>query len=97
MFAVPLCARSAAAIIGGVLVLVAWTNVIGTLIVPRPMGSGLGRRVARTVNGAFRLATCRTADYQRRDRVLAQQAAGILLAQLAAWLGTAFVGYWLLM
>jgi hypothetical protein len=97
MIAVPLCARSAAAIIGGILVLVAWTNVIGTLIVPRPMGSGLGRRVARTVNGAFRLATRRTADYQRRDQVLARQAAAILLAQLAAWLGTAFVGYWLLM
>jgi hypothetical protein len=43
MIAVPLCARSAAAIIGGILVLVAWTNVIGTLIVPRPIGSGLGR------------------------------------------------------
>jgi hypothetical protein len=97
MIAVPLCARSAAAIIGGVLVLVVWTNVIGTLIVPRPMGSGLGRRVARTVNGAFRLATRGTADYQRRDRVLVRQAAAILLAQLAAWLGTAFVGYWLLM
>jgi hypothetical protein len=49
------------------------------------------------VNGAFRLATSLTADYQRRDRVLARQAAAILLAQLAAWLGTAFIGYWLLM
>jgi hypothetical protein len=94
---VPLYARSVAAIIGGVLVLIAWSNVIGTLIVPRPLGSGLARRVARMVNGAFRLATSLTADYQGRDRVLSRQAAAILLAQLAAWLGTAFIGYWLLM
>jgi hypothetical protein len=86
-----------AAIIGGLLVLAAWTNVIGTLIVPRAAGSGLARRAARMVNGAFRLATSVIADYRRRDRVLAGQAAAILLAQLAAWLGTAFIGYWLLM
>jgi hypothetical protein len=94
---VPLYARSVAAIIGGVLVLTAWGNVIGTLIVPRPLGSGLGRRVARMVNGAFRLASSLTADYRRRDRVLVWQAAAILVAQLAAWLGTAFTGFWLLM
>jgi hypothetical protein len=84
---VPLYARSVAAIVGGVLVLIAWSNVIGTLIVPRPLARGLGRRVARMVNGAFRLATSLTADYQQRDRMLARQAATILVAQLAAWLG----------
>jgi hypothetical protein len=31
-----------AAIIGCVLVLIAWSNVIGTLIVPRALGGGLG-------------------------------------------------------
>ena len=95
--AVPLCVRSVAAVIGGLLVLAAWTSVIETLIVPRPGGGRLVRRVARIVNGAFRLAASMTAGYQRRDRVLARQAATILLAQLAAWLGTAFAGYWLLM
>jgi hypothetical protein len=49
------------------------------------------------VNGAFRLVSGVTAGYQRRDRVLARQAAVILLGQLAAWLGTAFIGYCLLM
>jgi hypothetical protein len=43
---VPLYARSVAAIIGGVLVLIACSNVIGTLIVPRPLGSGLGDSAA---------------------------------------------------
>ena len=94
---VPLYARWVGAIIGCVLVLTAWSNVIGTLIVPRALGGGLALRVARMVNGAFRLATSRTPDYKQRDQVLARQAAAILLAQLAAWLGTAFVGYWLLM
>ena len=94
---VPLYARWVAAIIGCVLVLTAWSNVIGTLVVPRALGGGLALRVARMVNGAFRLATSQTPDYRRRDRVLSRQAAAILLAQLAAWLGTAFIGYWLLM
>ena len=90
-------ARPVVAIIGGMLVLAAWTNVIRTLIVPRPAGSGLARWADRMVDGAFRLATSVIADYRRRDRVLAGQAAAILLAQLAAWLGTAFIGYWMLM
>jgi hypothetical protein len=94
---VPLYARWVAAIIGCVLVLTACSNVIGTLVVPRALGGGLALRVARMVNGAFRLATSQTPDYRRRDRMLSRQAAAILLAQLAAWLGTAFIGYWLLM
>ncbi len=95
--AVPLSARSVAAVIGGLLVLAAWISVIETLIVPRRGGGGLARRVARIVNGAFRLAAGVTADYQRRDRVLARQAAATLLTLLAAWLGIALIGYWLLM
>ena len=94
---VPLYARWVAAIIGCVLVLTACSNVIGTLVVPRALGGGLALRVARMVNGAFRLATSQTPDYRRRDQMLSRQAAAILLAQLAAWLGTAFIGYWLLM
>jgi hypothetical protein len=43
------------------------------------------------------MATAGVADYKRRDRVLATQAASILLAQLAAWLMIFFVGYSLLL
>jgi hypothetical protein len=95
--AVPLYARTVAAVIGGLLVLATWTSVIETLVVPRSGGGRLARRVARTVNGAFRLAASVTAGYQQRDRVLARQAAATLLSLLAAWLGIAFIGYWLLM
>ena len=95
--AVPLCARSVAAVIGGLLVLAVWTSVIGTLMVPRPVGSRLARWAAWLVSEAFRLAAGTVDGYHGRDRVLAWQAPAILLAQLGAWLGTAFAGYWLLM
>ena len=64
---------------------------------PRPAGGWLTRWVDRVINGAFRAATGRIADHRRRDRVLAAQAAAILLVQLLAWLGIFFVGYALLL
>jgi hypothetical protein len=94
---VPIAARDVAAGVGALLVLTAAVSEIGTLIVPRPIGSWLTRLVDRLVNGAFRIVTGPIADYRRRDRVLAAQAAAILLAQLAAWLGIFFVGYSLLL
>ena len=93
---VPMYARSVAAVIGGLLVLVVWASVIGTLIVPRPGNGRLARRVVWLVNMAFRRAAGAIADYQRRDRVLARQAAAILLTLLGAWLAIAFAGYLLL-
>ena len=97
MVVVPLAERSVAAVAGGLLVLTAWASVIGTVIVPRPVSSWLTRWVDRIVNGAFRLATSAIADHRRRDRVLAAQAAAILLGQLAAWLGISFIGFALLL
>ena len=94
---VPLAARSVIAIAGVLLVLTAWGSVIGTLIVPRPAGGWLTRWVDRIINTAFRAATDGIADHKRRDRVLATQAAAILLAQLVAWLVIFFVGYSLLL
>src|SRR5215468_2830832 len=94
---VPLLGRWIAATVGIVLVLTTWTSVVGTLIVPRPVRSWLTRWVDRTVNRAFRLVTSAIAEYRRRDRLLAAEAAAILLAQLAAWLATSFVGFWLLL
>jgi hypothetical protein len=93
---VPLIARSVAAVVGALLVITAWRSVVGTLIVPRQVSGWLTRWVDKCVNGSFRLATRSVGDYQRRDRMLAAQAPAILLTQLAAWLGIAFVGYWLL-
>jgi hypothetical protein len=94
---VPLGARMAAAVVGGLLVLAVGTSVVGTLIVPRRVGGWLTRWVDTIVDKAFRLATSPIADYPRRDRMLSAQAAAILLSQLAAWLGLALVGYALLL
>jgi hypothetical protein len=44
---VPLAARWVAAAVGIALVLTGWQSVIGTLIVPRPVGSWLTRSVDR--------------------------------------------------
>ena len=92
-----LIGRSAAAVAGAVLVLAAWASVIRTLIVPRRAGTWVTRWVHPLVIRAFRLATRSVTDYRLQDRVLSGQAAAILLAQLAAWLGVAFVGYALLL
>ena len=93
----PLFGRVIAAVIGGVLVLAVWGSVIGALIVSRPVASRLTRAADKFVNVLFRMINERLADYRRRDRVLAAQAAAILLAQLLVWLGTSFVGFALLL
>ena len=49
--AVPLIGRSVVAVAGGLLVVTAWASVIGTLIVPRPVGGWLTRWVDRIVDG----------------------------------------------
>jgi hypothetical protein len=94
---VPLTARCIAAAFGGVLVLGAWSSVVGTLIVPRPVGGLLARWVDRVVLAVYWQATRNIGDFRRRDRVLATQAAAILLTQLVAWLLTVFVGFTLLL
>jgi hypothetical protein len=94
--AVPIAARDVAAVAGALLVLAAAVSVVGTLIVPRSVASWLTRWVDVIVNGMFNLITRPVASYKRRDRVLAAQAAMILLGQLAAWLLISFIGYTLL-
>jgi hypothetical protein len=89
----PLAGRVVAAVIGGLLVLTVWYSVTGTLIVSRPVRSRLTRWVDRIVDTAYRAAAEKISDYQRRDQLLATQAAAVLLAQLAAWLGVTFVGF----
>jgi hypothetical protein len=91
----PLAGRSLAAAAGAGMVLTAGLSVVGTLIVPRPVTSWLTRWVDRVVNWAYQLVAGALASYQRRDRLLATQAAAILISQLGAWLTLSLVGYWL--
>src|ERR1700746_675628 len=88
----PQAVRIAAAVVGGLLILASVSSVSGTLIVTRLVRSRLTRWIDRSVDWGYQLATARVADYRRRDRLLATQAAAILLIQLAAWLVVAYVG-----
>ena len=93
----PLAGRAVAAVIGGLLVLTSVSSVIGTLVVTRSVSGRLTRWVDGMVDRAYQLVVPRSADSLRRDQLLATEAAAILLAQLAAWLIVAYVGYALLL
>jgi hypothetical protein len=105
----PLAGRVVAAVIGGLLVLTSVYSVTGTLIVTRSVSSRLTRWVDRAVDEAYRLVVKRLADspgdsdeqrqsaYRRRDRMVATQAAAILVTQLATWLIVAYAGFALLL
>src|SRR6266568_4284283 len=93
---IPLAGRVVAAVVGGLLILAAVSSVSGTLIVSRLVRSRLTRWVDRGVDWGYHLAA-RAVDFRRRDRLLATQAAAILLIQLAAWLVVAYVGFALLL
>jgi hypothetical protein len=94
---VPLAGRVIAAIAGALLVITAARSIIGTVIVPRLVGSWLTRWVDKIVDAVYHMVTAPMTDHKRRDRVLAGQAAAILLGQLVAWLAIFYVGFALLM
>jgi hypothetical protein len=93
----PMAGRVLAAVIGGLLVLVSASSVTGTLIVTRSVSSHLTRWVDQVVDRAYQLVVSRASEYPRADRMLATQAAAILLTQLAVWLIVAYVGFALLL
>ena len=93
---VPLLARSVAAAVGGLLVLTTGVSVVATLIVPRPVGGWLTSWAQPLVARTFQFLTSGIADYRKRDRLRAGEAASILIAQLIGWLGADVVGFALL-
>jgi hypothetical protein len=88
-----MAARTVAAVIGGLLVLTAAGSVVGTLIVSRSVSGRLMRWVDKAVDVTYQAMLSHIDEYKRRDRLLATQAATLLMAQLVAWLGVIFVGY----
>ncbi len=83
---VPLYARYIAAAVGLFLVVIDCISLVGTLIVPRPAGGRLMIWVDRLVHTGFQLLTAPVRNYRRRDRILAAEAATLLICQLLAWL-----------
>src|ERR1700752_5323324 len=94
---VPLAARWVVAACGILLILTGWESVIGTLIVPRPVGSWLTRMVDRLVVAAYMAVTRPVSGWVRRDRILATQAAAVLVSQLVGWLVIFLVGFTLVL
>ena len=94
---VPLYMRYIAAAVGLFLVIVDGLSLVGTLIVPRPAGGRLMAWVDGLVHWIFQVRTTRVRDFRRRDRILAAEAATLLLCQLLAWLALAYVGFALLL
>src|SRR6201989_2046252 len=88
----PQAVRIAAAVVGGLLILASVSSVSGTLIVTRLVRRRLTPWSDRGVDWGYHLATARAADYRRRDRLLATQAAAILLIQLAGWVRVGLSG-----
>jgi hypothetical protein len=93
----PMASRVVFAVVGGLLVISAGSSVTGTLIVSRPVRSRLTHVVDWAVGEVYQLAIRRITEFRRRDRMLATQAAAILLAQLAVWLGVSYLGFALLL
>lgn len=94
---IPLYARYVFFALGLFLVITDGISVIGTLIVPRPAGGRLMIWVDRICHAGFGLLTAPISEYRRRDRMLAAEAATLLVCQLVAWLGVAFVGFALML
>lgn len=90
---VPLYARYVFFAIGLFLVVIDGISVVGTLIVPRPAGGRLMVWVDRGVHALFEVVTRPIADFRRRDRTRATEAAVLLICQLLVWLGVAYLGF----
>jgi len=81
------------AVLGALLIVLAWASVLSVLVVPRHSRDRLSRVVNRAVDAVFGLVTARLRDYRTRDRVLAAQAPAIILTQLATWLALFYLGF----
>ncbi len=76
----PLADRVAAAVAGGLLLLVAVSSVTVTLIMSRPVKSRLTRWVDGIVDWAYEQVAARVSDFRRRDQLRVTRAAAVLLA-----------------
>src|SRR3954452_6318810 len=90
-------ARVVLAIAGAALVILTGLSVVRALVIPRARPGGVSRSVDMIVDSAFRVVTRRLDDYEDRDRVLAGQAAGVLVGMLVVWLAGFLIGYALLL
>lgn len=82
---------------GVVVVLGVTANIVRGLVIPRAGRLLLSFMVDGAVDAVFRALVRPLPEYKRKDRVLAAQAAVVLLAQLATWLVAFELGYAMLL
>jgi hypothetical protein len=83
-------------LVGLSLIVATSSSVLRQLVIPRARLGPIGRTVDRIVDMGFRIATMRVKAYPDRDNILAAQAAGFLVVQLAVWLASYLIGFALL-
>jgi hypothetical protein len=83
--------------VGIVVVIATLTSVVGTLVVPRAINSGISRAVDRCLDVVFLMLARTVRSFERRDRILAWQSPLSLLVRLAVWLGLLVAGFALLL
>jgi hypothetical protein len=72
-------------------------SVVGTLVVPRSIGSRISRAVDWALDVGFLQLARLVRSFERRDRILAWQSPLALVVRLAVWLGLLVVGFALLL
>ncbi|HET9059186.1 MAG TPA: hypothetical protein VFN61_04640 [Acidimicrobiales bacterium] len=78
---------------GALIVLSVGAHIVRTLVVPRARRTILTTLIDGIVDQFFQLLVRPVRSYERRDSVLAAQAAAVLIAQLVSWLGAFEVGF----
>jgi hypothetical protein len=82
---------------GVVLLLLAGSSVIKTLLIPRNLSSAIGAAVARTVLLPYRRMTAGIGDLHRREKILATGAPTFLFVLLVSWITCLYASYALLL
>ena len=82
---------------GLLVVITTFGSVLGTLVVPRGIGSIVSRGTDLIVDTVFRMIGMPIREYRTRDRLLAWQAPVTLILRLASWLGLLYFGYALIL
>jgi hypothetical protein len=75
----------------------AWSSVVKTLLIPGNTRSHITRIAARGVLAGFRLGASRIPDMRRRERVLSAGPPVFLVALLACWIACLYVAYALIL
>jgi hypothetical protein len=83
--------------VGLIVVMGTLFSVVGTLVVPRSIGSRISRGVDWALDVGFLQLARLVRSFERRDRILAWQSPLALVVRLAVWLGLLVVGFALLL